>query len=353
MADTVHAQCGFCKKRFRLRADQLNRDVRCPHCRTVVKITQKTETAEAAVEAIRDVVAGDHPLTTTRPGARARVGLRSKNVAIVWAVLVGVGFIGVLIGLFVVFGRGGGELMPSIGGDLTGQHFERDTVAGDTSPDGTSPSGDGTGVGGASRPATPVAQQDLVQVKVERLLRGYKDETLTYAVGHVRNNTDNHIASMKVTVGLYDKDENLLGEAVAILINIPAKYAAPLVAEWTHEQGVRATRWALGGWETGPSGVPDELPWLEASDPWPKRDPNSVAPEGEISISVANHGSVPVRDMDVVAILLDTKGRIVGAAKQAVTKEIKPDTSEEVSIRWTRCAGTLVSSTEVWVQPQY
>ncbi|HUU93829.1 MAG TPA: FxLYD domain-containing protein [Phycisphaerae bacterium] len=353
MADTVHAQCGFCKKRFRLRADQLNRDVRCPHCKTVVKITQKTETAEAAVEALRDVVAGDHPLTTTRPGAKVRVGIRSKNVAIVWLALIGVGFIGVLIGLFVVFGPGGRDLMPSVGGDLTGQHFERDTVVRDTAPEGTSPSGGAATSGAGGRPVAPVAQQDLVQVNVERLLRGYKDETVTYAVGHVRNNTDNHIASMKVTVGLYDEDEKPLGEAVAILINIPAKYAAPLVAEWTHEEGVRATRWALGGWETSPSGVPDELPWLEVSDPWPKRDPNSVAPEGEVSVKVTNHGSVAVRDMDVVAVLLDTKGRIVGAAKQAVTKEIKPDTSEEVSIRWTRCAGTLVSSADVWVQPQY
>ena len=127
----------------------------------------------------------------------------------------------------------------------------------------------------------------------------------------------------------------------------------PLVAEWTHEQGVRATRWALAGWETEPTGVPRELPRLEAGDPWPKRDPNSVAPEGEVSASVTHHGAVPVRDMDMIAILLDTKGRIVGAAKSAVTKEIKPEASAEVSIRWTRCAGTLVSSAEVWVQPQY
>ena len=346
MSETVQAQCGFCQKRFRLRPDQLNREVRCPHCKTVVKITQKTETAEAAVEAMRDVMAGDHPLTTTRPGARAKVGIRSKNVAIVWLVLIGVGFIGALIGLFVVFGRGGGELMPTIGGDLTGHHFQRNKVVGSTPGEAASP-------GAAAQRPAPVPQRELVQVKVERLLRGYKDETVTYAVGHVRNNTDNLIRSMKVVVGLYDKDEKPLGDAVGILINIPPKYTVPLVAEWTHEQGVRSTRWALAGWETEPTGVPRELPRLEASDPWPKRDPNSVAPEGEVSVSVTNHGAVPVRDMDMIAILLDTKGRIVGAAKSAVTKEIKPEASEEVSIHWTHCAGTLVSSAEVWVQPRY
>ena len=346
MPETVQAQCGFCHKRFRLRPDQLNREVRCPHCKTVVKITQKTETAEAAVEAMRDVVAGDRPLTTTRPGARARVGIRSKNVAIVWLVLLGVGFIGVLIGLFVVFGRGGEHLMPTVGGDLTGHHFQRDKVVGSTPGEAAFPEA-------APRRPAPVPQRELVQVKVERLLRGYKDETVTYAVGHVRNNTDALIRSMKVVVGLYDKDEKLLGEAVGILINIPPKYTVPLVAEWMHEQGVRSTRWALAGWETEPTGVPRELPRLEASDPWAKRDPNSVAPEGEVSASVTNHGAVPVRDMDMIVILLDTKGRIVGAAKSAVTKEIKPEASEEVSIRWTRCAGTLVSSAEVWVQPQY
>jgi len=354
MGDTVQAQCGYCHKRFRLRTDQLSREVRCPHCKTVVKIARKTETAATAIDAIRDVVAEDHQLTTMRTGATLRPGLRSKNVAIVWLVMLGVGLIGVLIGLFLVFGPGGRDLMPSVGGSLTGHHFERDGAAQNTLPGAAPPSGDAAMLGPGGRPVMPVAQKDLIQVNVERLLRGYKDETVTYAVGHVRNNTAEVIRSMKVVVGLYDKDENLLGEAVAVLINIPPRHVAPLVAEWVHEQGVRATKWQPdAAWETSPTGVPAELPWLEASDPWPKRDPNSVAPEGEVSIKVSNHGSVPVRDMDVVAVLLDTKGRIVGAAKEAVTKEIKPDTSEEVAIRWTRCAGTLVSSAEVWVQPQY
>lgn len=346
MPETVQAQCGFCQKRFRLRPDQLNREVRCPHCKTIVKITQRTETAAAAVEAIRDAPRPDRPVASSRRGAMAQVAMRNKNVTIVWLVLVGVGFIGVLIGLFFVFGRGGEHLMPTVGGDLTGHHFQRDKVVGSTPGEAAFPEA-------APRRPAPVPQRELVQVKVERLLRGYKDETVTYAVGHVRNNTDNLIRSMKVVVGLYDKDEKPLGDAVGILINIPPKYTVPLVAEWTHEQGVRSTRWALAGWETEPTGVPRELPRLEASDPWPKRDPNSVAPEGEVSASVTNHGAVPVRDMDMIVILLDTKGRIVGAAKSAVTKEIKPEASEEVSIRWTHCAGTLVSSAEVWVQPQY
>ncbi len=346
MPETVQAQCGFCHKRFRLRPDQLNREVRCPHCKTIVKITRRTETATAAAEAIRDAPRPDRPVASSRRGAMAQVAMRNKNIAVGCLVLLGVGFIGVLIGLFLVFGRGGEHLMPTVGGDLTGHHFQRNKVVGSTPDEAAFP-------GAARRRPAPVPQRELVQVKVERLLRGYKDETVTYAVGHVRNNTDDLIRSMKVVVGLYDKDEKPLGDAVGILINIPPKCTAPLVAEWTHEQGVRATRWALAGWETEPTGVPRELPRLEASDPWPKRDPNSVAPEGEVSASVTNHGAVPVRDMDVVAILLDTKGRIVGAAKSAVTKEIKPQASEEVSIHWTHCAGTLVSSAEVWVQPQY
>lgn len=353
MPETVQAQCGFCQKRFRLRADQLNREVRCPHCKTIVKITQRTETAAAAVEAIRDAPRPDRPVASSRRGAMAQVAMRNKNVTIVWLALLGVGFIGVLIGLFVVFGRRGEHFMPNVGGDLTGHHFQRDKVVGSTPGEAAFPGAGATVPEGAPRRPAPAPQRELVQVKVERVLRGYKDETVTYAVGHVRNNTDDLIRSMKVVVGLYDKDEKPLGDAVGILINIPPKYTVPLVAEWTHEQGVRATRWALAGWETEPTGVPRELPRLEAGEPWPKRDPNSVAPEGEVSASVTNHGTVPVRDMDMVAILLDTKGRIVGAAKSAVTKEIKPEASAEVSIRWTHCAGTLVSSAEVWVQPQY
>ncbi len=353
MPETVDAQCGFCRKRFRLRTDQLNREVRCPHCKTIVKITQRTETAIEAVEAIRDAVRPDRPVASNRPGAMSQVAMRNKNVTIVWLVLLGVGFIGVLIGLFFVFGRGGEHFMPNVGGDLTGHHFERNKTFRNGKPEAGPPGAGATAPGAAASPVVRAPVREPVQVKVERLLRGYKDETVTYAVGRVRNNTDGLIRSMKVVVGLYDKDEKPLGEAVCILINIPPKYTAPLVAEWKHAQGVRATRWALAGWEIGPTGVPRELPHLEASDPWPKRDPNSVAPEGEVSVKVTNHGAVPVRDMDMALILLDTKGRIVGAAKSGVTKEIKPEASEEVAIRWTRCAGTLVSSAEVWVQPRY
>ena len=353
MAETVHAQCGFCRKRFRLRADQLNREVRCPHCKTVVKITPRTETATAAIEALRDAPRPTYPVASSRPRAMSQAAMPNKSVAIVWLVLVGVGFIGVLIGLFVVFGRRGGELIPAVGGDLTGQHFERNEIAPSAGAEAFARGMEPAVPGGAASLPAVVAPAELVQVHVERLLRGFKDETVTYAVGHVKNNTSEFIHSMKVTVGLYDENEKPLGEAVAILINIPPRYTAPLVADWTHDQGVRATRWALAGWETAPSGVPAELPHLEVTEPWPRRDPNSVAEDGEISAKVTNHGAVPVRDMDVVAILLDNKGKIRGAVKGEVTKEIKPETSEEISIRWTRCAGTLVSSAEVWVQPQY
>lgn len=349
MAETVQAQCGSCHKRFRLRADQLNREVRCPHCKTIVKIAQRSETASAAVGAFREMPAERRPAASSRPGAYSQAAMRNKNVGIAWLVLVVLGLIGAAIGLFVVFGRHGDELMPEIGARRTGPTFERDQVATTAPPDGAAPQGTGPAAMGPDWKPPP----DPIEVKVERILRGYKDETVTYAAGHVTNNTDDTVRSIKIVVDLFDKDEKPLGQAVAVILNIPPKYTVPLVAEWKHAQGVRARRWMISSYETNPPGIPRELPPLQATDPWPKRDPNSVAPDGVVSAKVTNLGLVPVRDMDMVAILLDATGQIVGAARSGVTKEIQPKASEEVSIRWELCAGTLVQSTQVWVQPQF
>ena len=347
MSQIVQAQCGYCGKRFGLRTEQLNRQVRCPHCKTVVQISTRGGGAGEAAHGAHETPSHEDSAASRRPAAYATVGLRHKSVAIVWVVLLGLALIGVIIGVWALYGRGGGSLVPRIGvSSRTGLPFERDKVIEPSTPP-VAIEGKGTAPGKAPPPAPP----DPIAVKVERLLRGHKEETVTYAVGRVTNNTADTIQVLKVVVNLMDKDEAPMGDAVAVLLTIPPNYTVPLVAEWKHERGARATRWMLASYETNPTGIPRELPPLTTDDPWPVRDPNSVTPTGKVSAKVTNRGAVPVRDLLVAAILVDTQHKIVGAARETITKEIKPEQSQEVSIPWDHCAGTLVNSVEVWVQP--
>ncbi|MBE3071233.1 MAG: hypothetical protein IMZ66_13440 [Planctomycetes bacterium] len=351
MPRIVQAQCGYCHKRFSLKAEQLNRQVRCPHCKTIVKITQRTETAVEAAQALDGSAAPRDPGVGHRPAAMSSVGIQSKNAAIVWVVLLGFALIAVIVGLWAVFNRGGAALVPTGWGSArTGQHFARDTVVEESA---TAP-GDSAQVPGAGKAGGAAAAPKVVEpieIKVERLLRGFREESATYAVGRVTNNMAETIEVIKIVVDLMDKDEKPMGQATAVIRNIPPKYTVPLVAEWKHEPGRRATRWMLSSYETNPTGIPRELPALAADEPWPVRDPNSVTPTGTIKVKVTNNGAVPVRDLLITAILLDTKHEIRGAAREVITKEIKPAESQEVSIPWDHCAGTLVNSVEVWVQP--
>ncbi len=345
MSEIVQAQCGHCGKRFGLRTEQLNRQVRCPHCKTIVQINTRGGAAAGAAHGAHETPSHEDSVAS-RPAPHGSVGLRHKSVAIVWVVLLGLALIGVIIGVWALYGRGGGSLVPRGGSLRTGLPFERDKVIEPFTPPAVL-EGKGTTPGKAAPPAPP----EPIAVKVERLLRGYKEETVTYAVGRVTNNTANTIQVLKVVVNLMDKDEAPLGDAVAVILSIPPNFTVPLVAEWKHERGARATRWMLASYETNPTGIPRELPPLTTDEPWPVRDPNSVTPTGKVSAKVTNRGAVPVRDLLVTAILVDTQHRIVGAARETITKEIKPEQAQEVSIPWDHCAGTLVNSVEVWVQP--
>lgn len=351
MPRIVQAQCGYCHKRFSLKAEQLNRQVRCPHCKTIVKITQRTEAAVEAAQALDGSAAPRDPGAGHRPSAMPSVGIQSRNAAIVWVVLLGFALIGTIVGLWMVFGRGGAALVPMGGGSArTGRHFAHDAVVEGTAtppvePAQTPATGKGAGV------VAPPKVVEPIEIKVERLLRGFREESATYAVGRVTNNMAETIEVLKIVVDLMDKDEKPMGQATAVIRNIPPNYTVPLVAEWKHEPGQRATRWMLSSYETNPAGIPRELPALAADEPWPVRDPNSVTPTGTIKVKVTNNGAVPVRDLLITAILLDTKHEIRGAAREVITKEIKPAESQEVSIPWDHCAGTLVNSVEVWVQP--
>jgi hypothetical protein len=196
----------------------------------------------------------------------------------------------------------------------------------------------------------PAPAAEPIAIKVERLLGGFRDGTITYAVGRVTNNTDNPILVLKVLVPITDSSGTALGEAVAMILNVPPKTTVPLVAEWVHAEDVRGKKFDVR-FEVNPTGVPRDLPPLSTDDvlPWP--DPNALSLSGVVKTRVTNLGLVPVGTIDAVAILVGADGKIVGCARNKLTKDIKARKSQDITIRWDHCSKSLVNTAEVWVQP--
>jgi len=352
MAKTVEAQCGYCRKRFRLRPDQVDREVRCPHCKTTVRIHLQTEAAKDAVRALKAEGGPPRgPIASRRPGAMSQAAVKNRSFAIVWAGLLAVALGAVIVGLVVVFrdytgppGEGGADREGASAGNVVGGNAAGGAAGQGTDATGTALSG--------GQPWQPSAAPITADIK--RVLRGYADETMTYAVGHVTNNTEEMIRSIQIVVGLWvAEDGEKVGDATAIILNLPPKHTAPIVAECRHDPGARAKYWMLSTWDTNPADVPRDLPPLEARNAVPVGDPNSVAPTGLVRAEVTNHGKVPVKDILMSVLLLDEKGQIVGAARHRATQKIEPDATEDVQIEWRHTAGSLVRNVEVWVQPHF
>ena len=374
MGETVAAECGFCRKRFRLKPEQLNHEVRCPHCKTVVKITARTDVAKEAAEALREAVSpgrsaagprprpGPHAVPGRRGGPGSRLpplpsrGSRNQNVVIISAVVLVVLLAAGGIGIWAVYVRSNAPPSSSDPGRGAAPRVS------DNRPGGAASSGaavapsagavdPATGAPTAAPgPATPPAGVEPIAIKVERLLSGFRDGTITYAVGRVTNNTDIPILVLKVIVPITDSSGTALGEAVAMILNLPPKTTVPLVAEWVHAEDVRGNKFDVR-FEVNPAGVPRELPPLSTDDvlPWP--DPNTLSLSGVVKSRVTNLGLVPVGTIDAVAILVGADGKIVGCARNILTREIKPRKSLDITIRWDHCSKSLVTSAEVWVQP--
>ena len=202
---------------------------------------------------------------------------------------------------------------------------------------------------GADGGAEPLPSEAALVLRVERLLSGYADGTLTYAVGRVTNHGEAPLNVLKIIVPMLDKKGSALGEATAVVLHLPVGATVPFVAEWRHEAEVRG----IGGvprTQINPAGVPQNLPVIVATDPVPIPDADSWE-TGKIRLVVTNRGSVQVAATEVSALLLDETGHVIGAAKEVVGNVLEPNKPEEVSIVWTHCAGRLVRSAEVWAQP--
>jgi len=302
------------------------------------------------------------PLTARHRVAPPTRGVRSRALLIVWLVALGLGLIAGGVGIYWLYGSSPLAETNSASAEEAGNHKPAATksekrsasargaaaVAQASAPAPAPASGAKEAVASAEALA-PEPPSASVTVKVKRLLGGFKDETITYAVGHVKNNTNGTLKVVKVIVRIGDKDDKELGQATQVLLNLPAGATAPLVAEWQHAEGVIGRRW-MPSYQLDPIGVPQDLPPVAAQDAIAIRDPNASATTGKIKVLVVNRGALPLPQVQFYAILTAPDGKIVGAAKATVDQTLAPNKPQEVTFPWANCPGSLVQGVEVSVQ---
>jgi len=370
--EAITVECGFCHKRFRCPPEVHARTVRCPYCKTIVKVPASSETGREAVGAISDMVAAEKaererlPLTARhRPVAAPPRGVRSKTLVAAWLVVLGLALVGIGLGFFWAYNRSQEQAVEKKGGrkkaDVASSELAPAQVAATAasaepasarpklfSP-GPGPAASGAPAAGGQGAAAD-AQEDPVTVKVERLLGGFKDETITYAVGHVKNNGKTLLKAVKISVRITDLDNKDLGEATAVILNLPGGARAPLVAEWSHAEGVIGKRWFPASIEINPTGVPQELPQVEANEVLAVSDPNFASATGKVKFMATTLGALVLPQVQVFAIVLSKEGKIVGAARGVLDAGLAPKKPKELMIPWTQCPNHLVHSAEVWAQ---
>jgi DNA-directed RNA polymerase subunit RPC12/RpoP len=320
MADVVSSQCKLCGKEFKLRPDQVGREVRCPYCKAICKILPRTETAREAAEALRGEVPEHRTVTTHRHVVMPRGGVRHRSVAVVWVVLIGLAAIGLVVLLVVMARR----------------------------PQPTAPA-PGTGaVGAAGTPATATPgapavapTPEAVNLEIEKLVQGTQNGNRTYAVGTITNQTRAMIQEVEVRVGIFDAQEQELGRAEARVRDLKPGEKAPVVAVWEHDPAVRGVEW-VPNYDiptTPPAGPPTNL--AIASVPWFQPDAGSSVGTGKIVTDVKNQGAQAVNAVEMTAVMRGADGQVIGAARDVVRVTIMPGETKPVEIRYERCPDYL------------
>jgi len=332
MADVFRAQCKVCGKEFKLRPNQLGREVRCPYCKAICKILPQTETAREAAEALRGEVPEHRPVTTHRQVVMPRGGVRHMSVAVVWVVLIGVVAIGLVV-LLVVMARRPQPTAPT---------------------PGTAPGIGAVGAGGT--PGAPAVgpsvapTAEAVNLDIEKLVQGIQNGTRTYAVGTITNQTSAMIREVEVKVGILDDQEKELGRAEARVRDLKPGEKAPVVAVWEHDPAVRGAKY-MPNYDipaSPPAGPPHDL--VIEGEAWPLPDSGGWQDVGRVTVHVINRGVTAVNAVEMTAVMRGADGSIVGAARDVVMATIMPGKAEEIAVRYERCAERLIGSVQVRVQ---
>ena len=227
MPETMPVQCGACLKRFRIRQDQVNRVVRCPHCKTVARIEAELQAplAPAALNpAVAEIVAAKRAEPEmARPRPAVVTGLRSKNVAIIWAAVLGGLVVVAIVAVTILASRPPPQQPTKAKPILTattpppmarasetetaGQVDERSAGGGRTAQAGTA--------AGANQPAVG-ATEDAVQFQSIKLIGG--GDYVSYVAGRLTNTTGATIKVLKIVVPINGSDGKKVGEAAVVLL---------------------------------------------------------------------------------------------------------------------------------------
>ena len=386
MPETMPVQCGACLKRYRIRQDQVNRVVRCPHCKTVARIEAEPQAplvpakAPAALNpAVAELVAAERAdPEMARPKPAVVTGLKSKNVAIIWAAVLGGLVVVAIVAVAIMASRTPPQQptktkpiltamtppppretaragAPASEPGTVGEAEEGSTGGGRADAGAATPAGQPAGgqtaqagtAAGANQPEVGTTE-GAVQFQNIKLIGG--GDLSSYVAGRVTNTTGNIIKVLKIVVPINGSDGKKVGDAAVILLNIPSGTTVPLVAEWPHDVDVRGVA-GKPTYELEPPGIASGLPSIDVDGivPWP--DPNTMTFTGQVKMMATNRGRLAVSPTDLFALLLDEKGKIVGVAKGSWSTPLLAGQATPISVRWTNCASSLVRRAEAWAQP--
>ena len=344
MPEYTSVACGFCHKRFKVRSDQLGRDVLCPHCKTKTRIGVRSELADEAVRALDEETNRRRTVPVRGPATLPKGGVRSRKLAILWVVLLVLAFGGAAVGLVVVYlGR---QAEPALPKPLPAPEPVKYTFAPEQ--------GAGTGFFGVGskkngdNPA-PADGSSFARADVKRLVRGVRLGTATYAIGTVHNTSGETIRAMEVGVVIRDDGEQEHGEAIAIIRELQPGEVAPLVAECKGEVPLNANQWIVSsGFHY--DAVAESPTRLSAEGEWWVPDPKSYSSKGKIKTVVTNAGDAPVDAVEITAIMRSESGEIIGGARGIVRHRLEPGQSQELVIPYDHCVNHLIRSAQVRAQ---
>lgn len=342
MADLIPAQCGYCHKAFKLRSDQLGRQVHCPHCKTVVKISPMSDVGREAIEALTSPETAKQGAQSKRRPPQFHGGVRSPTVAYAWAIILGVGLLAAIGLVAYKMSTGGFSVEPP----------PPPPVAKSTQP----PVRITMNAGPAKVEALPegavAAGDEPVEVD-HKILWGFRNGTRAYLTGKATNMTLRPIRAMTISIPVLDKTKVAMGEAKAIVRDLASGKAAPFVAVLDYAADLEPGSHGDPVYVIDPPGVAKTPAVIELEGvAWPKADTETEMMSGVIDQKIWNRGTTVIEAVEISAVMRGEDGKPIGAARAVVKldKKLAKDAGATVKLPYEHCVESKIRGTDVWVQ---
>jgi DNA-directed RNA polymerase subunit RPC12/RpoP len=358
MADIVSARCGLCGKGFKLRPEQLGREVRCPHCKTVVVIEKRTEAAREAIEALGDTTPVRRPVTTRRQVRLPRGGVRNKGLAVAWIAVLGVALLVVIVLAVTVASR---EDAPPEE-ESAGQGVAAPPPSPEPRRIVYSPPGERSQPESYEAPGEPVAEPGErpspepspqppaqpppargIQIRAQASLAGRQGGAATCRCGMVSNTGSERVSGLLITSRAHDVDRNAIGTATYLIRHLEPGAEVPFVAVLPHGPGVKVDYWTDDyAVEPGRLALPEARLVVDGAV-WYNPDRGEFSRTGEIIVPVRNPSSLTIRLIEVSAILYRSDGSVLSVVTEQVEETLPPRSGPtDVRVRYEGAVRTLI-----------